>query len=80
MTRYELDSAEQIMCDLYNTNLVSTPTNVIEMNHDVLEDGLYYAAQQAMKQHPYFATKMVKDGLTVYMEENDLPFVIKKPA
>lgn len=75
---YPLDVAEQLMCDQIASGVISMTTAVFELDHPVCPDALQFAAEQVLKRHPYLATRLRSDGLNFYLEENNLPFIIRE--
>ncbi|MDO4732392.1 MAG: hypothetical protein Q4B50_02590 [Bacillota bacterium] len=75
---YPLDATEQIMCDQISSGVITMSTAVFELNSPVCPEALQFAAEQLLKRHPYLATRLRWDGLNYYLEENDLPVVIRE--
>lgn len=77
---YPLDVAEQLMCDQISAGVISMTTAVFELDHPVRPDALQFAAEQILKRHPYLATRLRCDGINFYLEENDLPVIIREAS
>ena len=51
---------------------------VIELYDDVNTDALTFGVKMALHDHPYFATRLVKEGVMYYWDENDAEPVIEE--
>lgn len=75
---YPLDVAEQLMCDQIHAGVITMTTAVFELDQPVCPEALEFAAGQILRRHPYLATRLRCDGIQYYLEENDLPPVIRE--
>ena len=78
MKMYDLDISEELMCELIDKRLVSMPTMVFEMTEEVDLNGLKYASDIVMRKHPYFKTRLIKQGISFKLEENNEEFPIRE--
>ncbi|MEG2678080.1 MAG: hypothetical protein RR933_08165, partial [Oscillospiraceae bacterium] len=81
MEKYSIAPAEQIMCDfLLNEGGKGTPAPTITtvLNEKVDVVALTYAVDAAMAFHPYFVTRLMREGCTFYWQKNSRTPVISE--
>ncbi|MEG1945446.1 MAG: hypothetical protein RR058_08515, partial [Oscillospiraceae bacterium] len=72
MEKYRIAPSEQITCDFLlaeGGKGIPTPTITTVLNEKVDVAALTYAANAAMAFHPYFATRLIREGITFYWQK-----------
>ncbi|MEG0838148.1 MAG: hypothetical protein RSF35_09560, partial [Akkermansia sp.] len=82
MEKYRIAPAEQIKCDFLlaeGGKGILAPTITTVLHEKVHVAALTYATRAAMAFHPYFATRLIREGITFYWQENSrTPIILEK--